>query len=558
MNCKYYISCLLVLFAIGLQAQAQPLPSENISVVKAYEPVLAEAEKMNYNPVKPQQRAEQEATFNDYYSPSRFLKLSFEPPNVKPLAMKREKREYLERYWIKAGFGNMTTPLIDISGNSNADNAFIFGANAKHMQSKGPEVNLQEWADSEGRVFGEWNSTEYKISGGLSYERQEYNHYDTLFVTSTLLEINPDTFHRVNNIVAASLEMRNNRLNDFNDFEYNASLKPYYFFTENKDKELGFEAQAAFYKEFDSALKPGVEIEYFYDNYSHDLISENVTNTLINLVPKVKFARPAFKVSLGADIVLASESVLEINPDVYLEFYPWEKHLSVFASWNKLGENVSYHGLVSANPFTQYTRMIDRDFSSYQQIFDTVVESRVLGIKGNYGKKWHGSIQAGQFISSNQPLFKPAVNQSYMFEALFEEKLDRKSLKANLTYKPSSDSDIGLEAAIHQYETEENAQAWYLPESEFRFYGAYTFIEKLRLKADFNLYNNLPYLDAGDSFNEGIIKTQYDLNLSASYALLDNLDLFVDVLNLTNNKYDRYLYSPVFGTRAIGGIIARF
>lgn len=558
MNFKYYITLLLGLLAVTLQAQDETLPAENISVVKAYEPVLAEAEKINFNPVKPQETAEQETAFNDYYLPNRFLKLSFDAPNVKPLAMKREKREYLERFWVKAGFGNMKTPLIDISGNSDPDNAFILGANLKHIQSEGPNIDLQKWAESEASIFGAWNSSDFKIDGGLTYSRQDYNHYDTLFVNTELMEINPDTFHRVNNLIEAKVGLRNNRLNDFQDFEYNFSLKPYVFFTENEDRETGFQAEAAFYKEFDSALKPGVEVEYYFDNYSHDLISENVTNTLVNLVPKVKYARPLFKASLGADIVIASETKLSVSPDVYLEFYPMEKHLSVFASWNKLGENVSYHGLVDRNPWTQHTRMIDRDFASYQQIFDTVVESRVVGLKGNYGRKWHGSIQAGQFISNNQPLFKPTFYQEYMFETLYEDEMDRKSIKANLTYKPTSDSDIGLEGAFHKYETTENAKAWYLPESELRFYGAYTFIQKLRVKADFNLYNNLPYLNAADQFSEGLIKTQYDLNLSAKYALLDNLDVFIDLLNVTNNKYERYLYSPVFGTRAIGGIIARF
>jgi len=557
MKFKVLFIIILGLVATSIQAQDEPLPAENISVVKAYEPVLAEAEKINYNPVKPTEQAEQENSFSDYYMPNRFLKLSFEPPTVKPLAMKREKREYLERYWIKAGFGNMTTPLIDISGNSNADNALIIGANAKHIQSKG-QLDLQEWASSEGSVFGEWNSTEFKINGGLKYERQAYNHYDTVLVNLELLEINADTFSRVNNTVTANIGMRNNRLNDFKDFEYNASVSPYYFFTQNEDREVGFHAQAGFYKEFDSALKPGAEINYYYDNYNHELIDKSVANTLINLVPKVKFTRPIFNVAVGADIIVASETSLQVSPDIYLEFYPIEKHLSVFASWNKLGENVNFHGLVKANPWTQHARMIDRDFSSYQQIFDTVIESRVVGFKGNYGRKWHGSIQAGQFISNNQPLFVPTFYQEYMFRALFEDEMDRKSIKANLTYKPTSDSDIGLEGAIHKYETTEYAQAWYLPESELRFYGAYTFIEKLRVNADFNLYNNLPYLDASDQLSEGVIKTQYDLNLSANYAILKNLDVFVDLLNVTNNKYDRYLYSPVFGTRAIGGIIARF
>ncbi len=558
MNFKYYFSILLGLLAINIQAQDEGLPAENISVVKAYEPVLAEAEKINYNPVKPTESGEAETSFNDYYLPNRFLKLSFDPPNVKPLAMKREKREYLERFWIKAGYGNMNTPLIDISGNTNPDKDFILGANAKHIQSKGPDIDLQEWASSEASIFGSWNSTEFKIDGALSYERQAYNFYDTLLVIPQLMEINPDTFSRVNNLISLNLSARNNRLNDFNDFEYSASFNPYYFFTQNKDTEIGFHSQASFYKEFDSALKPGVEIDYYYDNYNHDLISESVTNTLVNLVPKVKFARPAFKASLGADIILASETSIQVSPDVYLEVYPIEKHLSIFVSWNKLGENVNYHGLLEANPWTQQARMIDRDFSSFQQIFDTVVESRVVGIKGNYGKKWHASIQAGQFISNNQPLFRPTRFQSYMFRAVFEDELDRRSIKANLTYKPNSDSDIGIEGAVHSYETEEHADAWYLPESELRFYGAYTFIKKLRVKVDFNLYNNLRYLDAGNQFSEGVIGTQYDLNLSANYPILDNVDVFVDVLNATNNKYERYLYSPVFGTRAIGGIIARF
>lgn len=557
-NPKLLLFVLIPFFSMTIQGQednVDDLPSEVISVVKAYEPVLAEAEKINFNPQSLQDTGGESNSFNDYFLPNRFLSMEFQPPSIKPVAMKRSRPETFRHFWVKAGFGNMKTPYLDLSANTKNDGRIVAGIQLKHIQSEGPII-MQKDQDSEGRIFASRTGDKSRIDAAVRYNRDRYYGY-------ALHRIDPDgsyleeNYERTNQRVNLDLDYTNTE-NKYRGFDYKFNLSPYYFWAMTDDKETGIQSENYFFKNFDSGIRVGAELDYYYDQYSHPLLSEDIKNTLMNLTPKVAYNHGRIIAELGANLVLVNDESLQVAPDIYLEAFPIEKKLSVFAAWNKKGVNNSYHGLLEQNPYVIYTRTVPAGNAvSYQQIRDAYTESRIIGVKANVMTGLMASLQVGQFITEEQPLFWPVGVREPWFIADYESEMTRLSTKLGLDYTFNEVGHAGLEVSYNTYETVDNTAALYFPKFTIGLNGSYTFIEKLDITADFNLRTDLPYIDHIEN-EKGVISNQFDLNLKATYEILENLEVFLDLYNLTNNKYDRYINYPVYGTRVVGGIIARF
>ncbi len=141
--------CMLVLQLGNIKAQpptdgSQEIAPENVDIVKPYEPVLADAVKIDFGPDLPtkEELEKSKPTFSDYYVPNRFLTLGYDPLPLKPMAYKTQTKgekdlEDLHNIWLQAGYGNLNTPFIDASVSSGRSKKFVAGANGSHISSQG-------------------------------------------------------------------------------------------------------------------------------------------------------------------------------------------------------------------------------------------------------------------------------------------------------------------------------------------------------------------------------------------------------------------------------------
>ena len=62
----------------------------------------------------------------------------------------------------------------------------------------------------------------------------------------------------------------------------------------------------------------------------------------------------------------------------------------------------------------------------------------------------------------------------------------------------------------------------------------------------------------GTSYNDVILKGLVDLNLGLDYRYNKNVSLFVNLNNLANNQYQRWMNLPVYGFNVLGGLTVSF
>src|SRR5260221_11398998 len=109
----YRKSFLLLVFAVlcvGLSLQAQDTTKRRtIEITSSFKPVLREAVKINFNAAPP--AVDSSRPRLSYNIPAQYLFLSYQPGEMKPVALQRDSVAPLENYnYIKVGGGNGQIP----------------------------------------------------------------------------------------------------------------------------------------------------------------------------------------------------------------------------------------------------------------------------------------------------------------------------------------------------------------------------------------------------------------------------------------------------------------
>ncbi|MCH8904182.1 MAG: hypothetical protein IIA45_09745, partial [Bacteroidetes bacterium] len=104
----------MILFSINVVAQGEL--EDEVVIIKAYKPILADAIKNDFNPYLPTAGSLKPEV--SYDIPTKALKVTYEPTRIKALSMRKIKPEPIQRVYIKAGYGNFASPLLEVYFNS--------------------------------------------------------------------------------------------------------------------------------------------------------------------------------------------------------------------------------------------------------------------------------------------------------------------------------------------------------------------------------------------------------------------------------------------------------
>src|ERR1700722_16698306 len=110
----YKKSLVMLLFVAGFAGTAvraqDTAKRKSIDITSSFKPVLREAVKINFNAAPPV--VDTSHPHLTYTIPSPFMFLSYQPGELKPVALQRDTLNPWENYnYIKLGFGNVILPL---------------------------------------------------------------------------------------------------------------------------------------------------------------------------------------------------------------------------------------------------------------------------------------------------------------------------------------------------------------------------------------------------------------------------------------------------------------
>ena len=152
------------------------IDNEQIDIVKDYQPVLIKSDKIGINADLPKLKQD-DPTKQSYTVSEKSIEIGYKPAEIKPLKVKDEEPEPLPFVYLKAGFGNYLTPVIDFSITNKNTEKFKVGLQGDFISSKRKNYAFQDYLESGVKLFGQYNFKKVLIGTDVKFNFDKYNFY---------------------------------------------------------------------------------------------------------------------------------------------------------------------------------------------------------------------------------------------------------------------------------------------------------------------------------------------------------------------------------------------
>jgi len=547
----YRKSFFLLTFVLGAGAclRAQDTTKrKTIEITSSFKPVLREAVKINFNAAPPQvDTSKPRLTYN---IPAQYLFLTYQPSEMKPVAFQGDTMRYWENYnYVKIGVGNVHFPFIRTGFTFGDEKTSQFNIFANHLSSKG-SLPSQKNSLTDVKLMGTVKtSNNLEWNGSLGFKNDAYYLYG----------YRPDT------LKFAKEDLRQ----FFQTFEGRLSLRN----TEPTEYGLSY--------------RPNIKVSVFSDNHSP---KASEANTVLNLPLEKTFGKSyGFNLAFTADLTnyrpagdfpnqnnnvfLVTPAFLVKTPNLYLQ-------ASVVPSWDnkqfnllpnfiadisttdqRFGIQLGWIGYYDKGSYQRY-ESINPWLAQPGLLLNTRATERYAGFKGSLDKHFSYSAKIGFNTFKNMPLF---VNDTLassgsggkQFDVLYESSLETLQVHGELSYiqgeQFSATASLNY-TQFHKLHTE--PKAWGLLPLELNANLKWQAFKDFWAKVDLFAFDGAKYRATNGEDFKG--DGAFDLNAGVEFRITRQLNLWVQMNNLFNKKYERWHQYPVYGFNILGGIVFSF
>jgi hypothetical protein len=533
---KYSFFLFFLVYIGQLLAQTSGLPTEQVEVIKSFDARLADATKVVLTPAILD--VDTSIIRQNYVIDTRPVSLAYDPPKLRPLALRREKLPEQYAGFLKAGYGLPSGPLIEAGYYFKNEDRFDAHIGFNHHSANNKQIENQKFAYTGLILDGNYHIPDkFSVEGEIGFAQNlvsfyGYNHSDTSFTK----EESKQRFNRFH-LGAAAYNTYSNNLG----LDYRLSTKFYALNDFFDATETGIDIDLQLIKWFADSHPLRLQIGNDYSGFQ-DTLDKRLNNFYIR--PSFTFHGDIFRIKGGLNLITVKES-FRVLPDLEFLFSLAGNAFGVYAGWKGDYYQNSFDNLSTYNPFiaSQY----EPKSSVYHDIYG--------GFKGA-SSGWNYQAQVGYKRINDLALFLPDSMDTRRFEVLYDT--------GGLIYiSGSAGIEIweGLEVSgtllQNFYSLENEAKAWHLPGLEASFGLRYNLLEdKLMLRGDAYLANGVPFKTAQEESDRlgGLL----DISFRGHYQLLEKFGLWLQINNLTNNKRERWERYPTFGINVIGGLLFRF
>jgi hypothetical protein len=507
-------------------------------------------------PVLPQPKGI--AEFN--YSVTPFF-LNLPALNLQPTALEKNYRlpnRELYNGFIRAGYGNFASPLLEGRYMSTTADPFNYAVKFKHQNfGKGP-VAAEQSSESH-TVFGADGSyfmEAIEIFGGLNWGQDKYSFYGV----NPVLFGNPNVPFETNNNVQNNFQVKAG----FRDIEKTGTISyegqlSFRNFKDSyaaKENEVGVQAGLKFRTDSDWSGK--ADFNYFHTN-PNDVNYQEKRN-YFSIRPRISYNYEAFQFTAGLNLVSENDPMPDKSSDfrifpVLKASYQFADEFGFFGEFSGDVQRNTYFSFVSENPF----------LGPSDQLLNTINNYKIEGgIEGQFQEVFHyrAGINVGRF--NNLHFFANSFADSSRFEIVYDDKSTVFNINAELGFKISEFYSLGSRLDLNQYDLNTQAAAWHRPLWEVRVNNQFTPFEKLLVQANLNFMGGLKargttVIETNPPRVEVVnLKTIADLQLKADFKISNRLSIFAEGNNILNGKNTRWLNYPVRGIQLIGGASFKF
>ncbi len=563
------------IFIIGAKGFTQEkenetLDTERVVIVKAYTPTISDAFKIKSTPVLNDSVTQQkkQIRYNIFSVP---VASTYTPAKGRAANIDRPKPIDIYDNYATLGFGNFTSVLAEFYSNFQINRSDNMGLYLHHNSSQGgiEEVQLD---DKFYNTFLDFNYTsrtrDYTYGIEVGAEHQLYNWYG-------LPDIPQLTQEQINAIdpqqsyfgakLGAKLQ--------FDDLYFKKAVVNYRYFGDALSSvEHHVIVKPTFEFEIgDNLITTNFIADYLKGSFDRDLAFQTpnrygILNVGVN--PGLVILRDNLTLNLGAAVYYSIDTE---NADNDFFIYP-----KVTASYRLLEEAViaygglegdlqqnTYRDAVQKNPFVSPTLIIEPT----NMLYDAYV-----GLKGKLSDVVSYNFRGSYISEDEKPLFvnntRPTLQQEgFDYGNSFSYRYDDVNTLigyGELNFEINKKFKLGASAEYFKYNSEDEQEAWNLPELKASVLMDYQINKKWYVGAQ------LFYVGERKDINNQVISlptvpesvvtldSYFDANVNLGYRLSDQLSFFIKGNNLASENYERWINFPVQGIQVLGGVTYKF
>ena len=555
--------------AFSQKKKKERIATEEINVVKPFSPTVSEAFKINIEPEidSIDIGGKKEISYSINSIP---VASTFTPAKGKAKTLKRVPKERFYNNYISAGYGNYSTPIIEIFAHSNSSNYNDFGGFLNYHSSGGGIDGLvlnDDFTDFDIDLYYKQSERmfDWKVKGGFDYlSTNWYGLSDEINYSELTINSIEESQSYTNISLSGEIEFFDslihtgdvsiNRFSDKsnsgeNHLDINAII----------DFPIGRELM---YSEISFELLNG---KFENDYFQSDKIDYTYFN--IGFSPNFEVLRDNLTVNLGARLYYSitnnfDGSKFYFYPNITASYNISEEALIAYAGVIGDLEQNSYENFVYENPFVSPTLYIQRTNQQY---------NAYAGIKGLLNSKIRFNLKAAYINEEDKPLYKlnPSltdgsneVTQGYQaansFQVIYDD-VNTIYFNAEIIFDLWEEFKFGGNLDFNSYSLKNEDYAWNLPLMKATLLAKYT-RKKWSAGADlFFSSDRKDELSIIPDTNTRVTNSAYfDINLNGIYTIDDKFDIFVNVNNILSNNYQVYTNFKVQGLQVFGGVKYKF
>ena len=539
-----YFSIAVAAITISFYASAQDTTKRRtIDITSTFKPVLREASKLNFqaSPVTADTTPPKLA----YKIPAENLLFKYQPVELKPVSLDPDSSaDWGYSNFIKIGIGNVHQPYIKAGFSFGDGENTFFNIFADHYTSKGDLPFQKNSLSKVGASMTYKTPKSLEWNAGLGFTSDDYYLYgfrpDTLKFTKDQLKQRFQTIEgrvSLRNIIPTEFGLSYNpsaRVSVFNDNHTpNAS---------EANSVITLPVQKNFGKS--TAFNLGVTADL--TNYRNESLAKKTDNNNIFMInPSVLLKTPNLYLQAGitpswdnGDFHMLPNAMADITTD--------DQRFTLQLGWIGYYNKGSYQRFASINPW----------LTRPDSLLNTRVQEGYVGFKGSIFDHLSYSAKVGFQQHRNMPLFVNDNQDGKTFIILYEDKLNIFQTHAEAEYRVGEKFSAKGTFNWNIFNMHNQEKAWGLIPVELSTGLRWQVKEDLFIRADLWTWDGARYRGKnGESFKG---ETGFDLNAGAEFKINKNFNVWLQMNNIMNNKYERWHQYEAFGFNILGGIVYSF
>ena len=523
------------------------LKDVEITITKDRQIVLPEAER-NFEKVSPRPADPFKPVVKYEFRPLTFYTPPINPA-IKPLKLKDSDPSKIYGGYLSAGYGNYASPYVEGFINSKKDKNKLIGAHALFSASdKGPVDGKNSGSGMTllslyGKTFNDYIA----LSGDIGFENRTTHFYGY----PAGLDVEAKDIKQSYSVFKVKGELSNAKSTDLS-YRLGAGVSYLADKYDARETEVDLDFSLGYNLSEESRLGVGAGY-YLINRKDADVAADPRSLFFVN--PRYEFI-PIENLKLSAGMVASVENDSIDNKNVHAypdvrASYSISPSVQIVASLTGGIEKVSLQSLSNENiwlapnvPIFHTNKLYDLSGGISTKLGNKIGVSGGLSIASL--KNWYF------FVNPGSSMFTPVYST---------EETIRTNFYGSLSYAKADAANITLRGDLFAYKVDDDmGEAWHRPTYRVTLDGNFNVVKKMLITFKMIGQGGMKALAEGPS--DGLVVKKVDPALDISgrfeYLLSDSFSVFVQLNNVTSNKYPIYFNYPARGFQAIGGLTWKF